>query len=113
MDEDYVTTAHAAGVPERRVLLGHVLPNALLPVYTSAMLGLGGMFGGTVLIETVFGYPGVGRVVFDAVAARDYPLLQGAFLLIALGVLGANWLADVTYPLVDPRVHGEHGDRGG
>lgn len=110
--EDYVVTAHALGVAPRRVLFSHVLPNALLPLYTSVTLSLGGVFGGAVLIETVFAYPGVGRLLYDAVSARDYPLLQGTFLLVVLGVVTANWLADVTYAWVDPRVRRTQRARG-
>ncbi len=104
LGEDHVLMAHAKGLRPRRVLFGHVLRTALLPVYTSVTLSFGSILGGAVLIETVFAYPGLGRLVFEAVAARDYPLLQGAFVLTALGVIAANWLADATYPRFDPRV---------
>ena len=85
-------------------MLRHALRNALLPVYTSLTLSLGVLASGAVVVETVFSYPGLGRVVYEGVLARDYPLLQGAFLLVTLGVVGANLLADLTYPLLDPRV---------
>lgn len=106
LGQDHVLMAHAKGLTPRRVLFGHVLRTALLPVYTSVTLSFGSILGGAVLIETVFAYPGLGRLVFEAVSARDYPLLQGAFLLTALGVILANWIADLTYPLLDPRVRG-------
>ena len=103
LGEDYVLMAHAKGLPERTVLL-HALRNALLPIYTSLTLSLGVLASGAVVVETVFSYPGLGRVVYEGVLARDYPLLQGAFLLVTVGVVGANLLADLTYPLLDPRV---------
>ncbi|MEJ7809967.1 MAG: ABC transporter permease [Gemmatimonadaceae bacterium] len=104
LGEDYVRTAHAKGLRPAAVVFRHALRNALLPVYTHAALSLGALASGAVVVETVFAYPGVGRLIFDAVAARDYPVLQGAFLLVVVGVVAANWLTDVTYPLLDPRV---------
>ena len=104
LDEDYVLMAHAKGLSGRRVFFAHALRNALLPVYTSLALGFGALASGAVVVETVFSYPGLGRVVYEAVLARDYPLLQGAFLLVTVGVVGANLVADLTYPLLDPRV---------
>jgi peptide/nickel transport system permease protein len=104
LGEDYVLMAQAKGVPEGSVMLRHALRNALLPVYTSLTLSLGVLASGAVVVETVFSYPGLGRVVYEGVLARDYPLLQGAFLLVTVGVVGANLLADLTYPLLDPRV---------
>jgi peptide/nickel transport system permease protein len=104
LGEDYVFMAQAKGLPDRRVVFGHALRNALLPIYTNVMLSLGALASGVVVVETVFSYPGLGRVIYEGVLARDYPLLQGAFLLVTVGVVGANLLADLTYPLVDPRV---------
>jgi peptide/nickel transport system permease protein len=104
LGEDYVMMAQAKGLSERQVVLRHALRNALLPIYTSLTLSLGVLASGAVVVETVFSYPGLGRVVYEGVLARDYPLLQGAFLLVTVGVVGANLLADLTYPLLDPRV---------
>jgi peptide/nickel transport system permease protein len=104
LDEPFVRLARAKGVPERRIALHHALRTALLPVYTNLTLVLGTMLSGAVVVETVFAYPGLGRLIFDAVTARDHPLLQGAFLLVTLGIVAANALADLTYPLLDPRV---------
>jgi peptide/nickel transport system permease protein len=104
LDEPFVRLARAKGVPERRIALHHALRTALLPVYTNLTLVLGTMLSGSVVVETVFAYPGLGRLIFDAVTARDHPLLQGAFLLVTLGIVAANALADLTYPLLDPRV---------
>ena len=104
LTEPYVRTARSKGAPERRVAVRHALRNALLPAYTHVTLSLGALLGGAVVVETVFAYPGIGRLLFEAAVARDYPLLRGVFLLVTVGVVGANLLADLTYPLLDPRV---------
>jgi peptide/nickel transport system permease protein len=104
LGEDFVLMAQAKGLSDRRVLFGHALRNALLPIYTNLSLSVGALASGVVVVETVFSYPGLGRVIYEGVLARDYPLLQGAFLLVTLGVVGANLIADLTYPLIDPRV---------
>ena len=78
-------------------------------MYTNATLSVGAMMSGAVVVETVFGYPGIGRLIYDAVVARDYPLLQGAFLLSTVAIVGANLMADLTYPLLDPRVRRARG----
>lgn len=100
---DFLTFARATGRSDRAVLFGHALPNSLLPVYTRFTMQLGSVVGGSVVVETVFSYPGLGRLIYDAALARDYPLLQGAFLVLTVTVLLANLVADLTYPLVDPR----------
>lgn len=104
LDEPYVLLARAKGAPPRRVVYRHALRNALLPVYTNLTLVLASVLSGAVVVETVFSYPGLGRLVYQATLARDYPLLRGAFLLLTVGVVAANLLADLTYPLLDPRV---------
>jgi len=78
--------------------------NALLPVATVLMLNLGAMTGGATVVETVFSYPGLGRLVYEAALSRDYPLLQGGFLLFTMTVILANIIADLIYPILDPRV---------
>lgn len=103
LGEDFIRTARAKGVGERDILLRHMIPNALLPVVTVLALRLGFAFGGTVVIETVFSYPGLGRLVFEAVAGRDYPVMQASFLLFTIAVLFSNLLADWLYPRLDPR----------
>jgi peptide/nickel transport system permease protein len=102
--EDYVLMARAKGCPTRRVVYRHALRNALLPVSTLFSLNLGFILGGAVVVETVFSYPGLGRLTYDAVLARDFPILQGTFLVFTLAVLTANLAADIAYPLLDPRV---------
>ena len=103
LGEDYIRTARAKGVSERRVLFGHVARNTIAPVVTVLAIRLGFAFGGTVIIETVFSYPGLGRLVFEAVGGRDYPVMQAAFLVFTGAVLVANLVADLLYPLIDPR----------
>lgn len=103
LGEDFIRTARAKGVSERRVLFRHVARNALAPVATVLALRLGLAFGGTVVVETVFSYPGLGRLIFEAVSGRDYPVMQATFLVFTVAVLLSNLLADVLYPLIDPR----------
>jgi peptide/nickel transport system permease protein len=102
--EDYVRTARAKGLSEWVVIRGHVLKNALIPVVTVLGLQLGTLIGGAVITEYVFALPGVGRLVVDAVFARDYPLVQGVILLIALGFIVSNLLVDLLYGWIDPRI---------
>jgi peptide/nickel transport system permease protein len=104
LGEEYITVARAKGLADRQVLFRHAVRNALLPVATVFLLNLGQAVAGATVIETVFSYPGIGRTMYEAVLARDYPLLQGGFLLITLSVLVFNVLADLIYPLLDPRV---------
>lgn len=109
LDEPFVRLARAKGVPEHRIALHHALRTALLPVWTNLTIVLGALLSGAVVVETVFAYPGLGRLIFDAVTARDHPLLQGAFLLVTVGIVAANAFADLTYPLLDPRVRSVSG----
>ena len=104
LGSNYVVTARAKGLREGAVLYGHAMRNALLPVVTSFTLDLGLMLGGATLIETVFNYRGLGTMMFEAVKSRDYPLLQGGFLVFTLGVLTMNLLAEWLYPYLDPRL---------
>jgi len=105
--EDYIQTARAKGLSERYIMYKHAMKNALLPIITSIALRAGFMISGTIFVETVFAYPGVGRLLYDAVTYRDYPLLQGAFLIITLVIIAANFIADVMYAHLDPRVKHE------
>ncbi len=102
--EDYILTARAKGLAEGYIMRKHAMKNALLPITTMIALRTGFMIGGTILVETVFAYPGVGRLLFDAVTYRDYPLLQGAFLIITLVIITANFAADMVYVRLDPRL---------
>lgn len=104
MGQEYMLLARAKGLPRRLLLRRHAFRNAALPVHTLVMLEIGTVLSGAVVIETVFAYPGLGRLLFEAVLARDFPVLQGTFLILTISVIGMNFLADVTYPLLDPRV---------
>lgn len=101
---DHVRTARSKGLRERTVLASHVLRNALVPVITVGGTQLAGLLGGVVVVEVVFAWPGLGRLVFDSVSSRDYPVIQGAVLLIAVLFLVINFLVDVLYSRVDPRI---------
>jgi peptide/nickel transport system permease protein len=103
-DQDFVKTARAKGVPEGRVLRAHVLRNALLPVITFAGIQAGQLVGGSILVETVFAWPGIGRLAFEALLARDYQVLMGVFFITSVMVVLFNLLTDLLYALVDPRV---------
>ena len=102
--EDYITTARAKGLTDRRILWTHAFPNALLPMVTWIAISLGYVIAGAITLEVVFNWPGIGTLTVEALDARDYPLLQGIFLLIAVSVVVANLLADLVYGLLDPRV---------
>lgn len=104
LDEPFLRLARAKGLREGRVAVVHGLRTALLPVFTNLALAAGGLLSGAVVVETVFAYPGLGSLIFEAVTVRDYPLLQGSFLLATVAVIGANLLADLVYPLLDPRL---------
>jgi peptide/nickel transport system permease protein len=104
LGEDYILTARAKGLTDGQVLRDHAMRNALLPVITVVALTLGFTVSGSILIESVFSWPGLGSAVFEAVNRRDYPVLQGAFLLFTISVVLANMIADLTYAALDPRV---------
>ena len=103
LGSDFIRTARSKGASETRVLFGHVVRNAMAPVVTFLAIRLAFSFGGAVIIETVFSYPGLGRLVFDSVSGRDYPVMQAAFLVFTIAVILANLAADLLYPLLDPR----------
>jgi len=102
--EDYILTANAIGLPNRTIIFKNALKNAMLPLITIVGIRLGFMVGGSLLTETVFSWPGIGLTIFRAVNQRDYPVLQGAFLIITILVVLANFVADIIYGSVDPRV---------
>jgi peptide/nickel transport system permease protein len=104
LGEDYCALARAKGMPQRRVVWKHALRNALLPTTTLIGLQLGFLVGGAVLTETIYAYPGVGRAIYEAVGQLDFPVLQGAFVMLAFAVIAANLLTDLAYGLLDPRV---------
>jgi ABC-type dipeptide/oligopeptide/nickel transport system permease component len=104
LGEDYVLTARAKGLSPWAIVRKHALRNALLPIATLVALSLGYIVAGAILIETVFSWPGIGRAVYDAVLERDYPMLQGAFLVLTVSVVFFNLLADLIYFKLDPRI---------
>jgi peptide/nickel transport system permease protein len=104
LDQDFITMGRLAGLSEWRLMIRHAARNAMLPVLTALTLGIGYSIGGDVVIENVFGWPGLGRLLVRAVSTSDYPLAQGAFIIIAVFVVMLNFLADVFYSLLDPRV---------
>jgi peptide/nickel transport system permease protein len=106
MDEDYVLVAQAKGLPKRRVI-GYAARNAILPSVAGFSLAIGFVVSGALLTEIVFSYPGIGYILQQAVENRDYPLLQGVFLIITFAVLTANLIADFMYVLLDPRTRQE------
>lgn len=105
LGENFITTARAKGLKEGQVLYGHALRNAMLPVITFVGSDFGTLLSGAVLIETVFAWPGLGRLLVESVAVRDYPVLMGLFLLISISVAVANLITDVVYSLLDPRIN--------
>jgi peptide/nickel transport system permease protein len=104
LESDFIRTARAKGVPDIGVVLKHALRNALLPIFTAFMVDLGQLLGGVTVIEVVFNYRGIGDMMFEAVKSRDYPLLQGGFLLFTLTILLLNILTELLYPFLDPRL---------
>ena len=104
LGHEYIRSAHAKGAGELRVLLLHALPNAVLPVITLVGYNLGFVLAGSALVETVFGWPGMGRLLYDSVFARDSPVLLGIMITVSLCVVAANLLTDLLYAWVDPRI---------
>ena len=102
--QDYVVTARAKGLPERRITFGHVLRNALLPVVTMAGVQVGALIGGSVIVESVFAWPGLGMLAFESLFARDLNLLLGIFLISSVLVVVVNLIVDVIYCFLDPRI---------
>ncbi len=107
LSSDYVRTARAKGLSESQVLFRHAFRNALIPILTILGLQFGTLLAGAIVTETIFSWPGIGRLAVQAISARDYPLLQGCILLIAVSYVVVNLLTDMVYALVDPRVRFE------
>jgi ABC-type dipeptide/oligopeptide/nickel transport system permease component len=104
LSQDYIITARGKGLDRRAILYRHALPNAILPVVTIIGVNVGFMLAGSVLTETVFAWPGMGRLMYEAVLARDYPVLLGIFVVTSVMVLVANLITDIIYAVMDPRV---------
>jgi len=104
VQEDFVRTARAKGLSERRVIIKHALRNALIPVVTMMGLQFGFLLGGSIVVETVFNWPGLGRLLVDAVTQRDYPVIQGLVLLFSLEFILINLIVDVLYGVINPSI---------
>ncbi len=104
LSEEYTTTARAKGLRQRTIVIRHALKNALLPVITVLGLQIPGLFGGAVIVETIFNIPGMGSIMVAAMNTRDYPLMMGGVLLSGVLVLVSNLLADLAYSVADPRI---------
>lgn len=104
LGREYVRAARAKGVVERKVVFKHALRNALLPIVTVIGLQVGTLFAGAVLTETIFGWSGVGRALFDAITGRDFPVIQAFTVVIAIGYVAVNLLVDISYAFIDPRI---------
>lgn len=106
LGEDYLRVARLRGLSEVRIALRYVARNAILPMYTNLMISIGFMFGGSVILEKIFQYPGIGYYMFEATMSRDYPLMMGGFLFITIAVVIGIFIADLTYGKLDPRASG-------
>jgi len=102
--QDYVRTARAKGLMERVVIIKHALRNALIPIITIVVFTIPGLFGGATLTETIFAYPGIGRLYFDALSANDWPIVMSILFITAVLVVLATLLGDILYTVVDPRI---------
>jgi peptide/nickel transport system permease protein len=104
MSQDYIRTARAKGLSEQAVFYKHALRNALIPLVTITGLNFGFLLAGAVLTETVFAWPGLGRLMYDSIYARDYPVLMGMFVVISMMVIVVNLITDIVYSVLDPRI---------
>ena len=104
LNANYVIGARARGIPERRIIWGHVLPNAILPIVTLLGLSVGHLLGGAAIIETIFSWQGIGNMVVEAIRVRDYPLIQGYVIWMAIIYVTVNLMVDIAYRLLDPQI---------
>lgn len=110
--EDFILYAEAKGLPERRILWGYAFRNALLPQATGLAISLGHIVGGALITEVIFAYPGIGWLIYNAIKSLDFPVIQGGVLLIIFAVALANFIIDITYPFIDPRIRFDQAGRG-
>ncbi len=106
LTEDYITTARAKGFSNRYVLMKHAMPNTMLPMVTIIAMNVSAILGGAIQLETLFSWQGLGKLMYDALLKRDYPLLQGCFMITTVAVILANLITDILYEFIDPRVKG-------
>ena len=104
MDTDFIRTARAKGLNERVVIVRHAVRHALLPVVTVLGIGVGRLIAGSVIIEVVFAWPGIGRLIIDSIQQNDFPMVQTAIIVLAASISLANVLVDVSYRVIDPRI---------
>ena len=104
LDEDYVTVARARGLSDRRIAIAYVGRNAILPLFAQLTIAVGFVVGGSFLVEPIFVYQGIGYILYRSIQQRDYPLMQGIFLMVTISVVFANLLADLLYSRLDPRI---------
>jgi len=104
LGQDFIRTAHAKGLSVARVLVGHALRNALIPVVTVLGMSIGHLLGGSIIIETIFAWPGVGKLLIDGIASRDYPLIQSYVLFMGTFFILVNLVVDLLYLWLDPRI---------
>ena len=104
LNEDYITTARAKGLSSRVILMRHAFKNASLPLVTASALSFGGILGGAIITETIFNYAGLGRWLYEAVLYKDFPVMEAMFYIIGLCVIAANFVSDVVYGIIDPRI---------
>jgi len=109
LGEDYLKVARLRGISQTRIALRYVGRNAVLPMYTSILITIGFMFGGSIVLEEIFAYTGLGYYMFQAINARDYPLMMGCFLIITIAVVVGVYIADLTYGMIDPRAGNDGG----
>ena len=102
--QEYIITARAKGLSERRIILRHALKNALIPVVTIVGLQFGSLLAGAIITETIFSWPGIGRLLIQAINTRDYPLVQGCVMTISISYVFVNLLTDIVYSYIDPRI---------
>lgn len=108
LGEDYLRVARLRGLSDRRIGITYVARNAILPLYTEFMIAIGFMFGGSIILEQIFSYPGIGFYLFQSISSRDFPLMMGTFIVITISVTLSVYVADLTYGLVDPRAGGDN-----
>ncbi len=109
LGQDYITLARSKGLDERRILFSHALRNSLLPVISVTGMNVGVLLSGTILVETVFAWPGLGKLVYDAFLARDLPIIMGVFIVLSISVIIANLFTDIIYGIIDPRIRQHRG----
>jgi peptide/nickel transport system permease protein len=104
LSQDYIRTARAKGLGENLVIFRHALKNALLPITTTIGLQFGSLLGGAILTETIFSWPGIGSWIYEGILTRDYPVVQGGVVFVAITFVAINLLVDISYAFIDPRI---------